>query len=219
MKYSTAIRRVELMAIAAVVVAGCAAGSGSPAPVGPELSTTATSAAMSPHDVTTSTVTSSTAASIQTVTVPSQWPCEVDVASPPPIRDDQVGNGLYCFGEDAVIVLIPRDVPSEVEDPIKWAIEDLVYGGLTDEERTRGYVTAFTERSAGAVLSVRLAGSTLRVDLDTSVERETAFFTLAGGVEAPIVATGLQFPEVEAVELLVSGVPYCEVVPDLSCEE
>ncbi len=42
------------------------------------------------------------------------------------------------------------------------------------------------------------------------------FFTVAGGIDVPIVQTGLQFAGVDTVELRIAGERYCDVVPDLT---
>ena len=56
---------------------------------------------------------------------------------------------MYCFGEDALVGLVPRSVPPEVENEIRWALEQLIDNGPTPEERAQGYFSVFTDISEG----------------------------------------------------------------------
>ncbi|MFQ5523676.1 MAG: hypothetical protein ACE5F5_08870 [Acidimicrobiia bacterium] len=129
-----------------------------------------------------------------------------------------MGVAVYCFGEDAFAILLPREVPPDVEDPIDWAMRLLVAGGgLSENERADGYFSVFTSVSADAFIGVRLSGSNLTVELDDVVQQETGFFTIAGGIWELVNQTGLQFSGVDRVVLLIGGIEYCDLVPDIEC--
>ncbi len=183
-----------------------------------DTSNEASSSTFRPTASTTTTVASPTTPLAPTsTTTTADLPCVAEVERTPDLAEDEVGIALYCFGEDALVGLVPRSVPPGVEDEIQWTLAQLIDNGATPEERAEGYFSVFTDISMGALLDVLTEGDTLVVNLDPAVQNETGFFTLAGGVWALVSATGLQFPGISEVVVLVGGVEYCEVVDDLAC--
>ena len=170
------------------------------------------------YTVASTTTAATTTTRVATTGGSSKSRCETTPRPTSSFEEGFVGVAVYCFGEDAFVVLLPREVPPDVEDPIDWAMRLVVAGGgLSEEERADGYFSVFTSISADAYKGVRLSGSDLIVELDDVVQRETGFFTIAGGIWELVNQTGLQFPGVERVVLLIDGIEYCDLVPDLEC--
>ncbi len=214
--FSTSIRRLTAATASVALLAACATdtvASTTTALLPPSPAAATPAVPEGTLDATTTTSATTTTNSV----APVQMACVDEVIGVQAFAEDEIGVAFYCFGDDALIGLVPRTVPQDVENPIRWAYEQLVDIGPTAAEREAGYFSTFSIISEGALNDVHLDGSTLIVDLAPIVENETGFFTTSGGIWALVSATGLQFPQVETVELHINGVRYCEFVDDLNC--
>lgn len=159
--------------------------SGTPGPSSTAAATTTTIGASS--------TTSTTSQSVTTSTQPPSGPT-VQVA--------------FSFASDeceGAVAIVDR-VIADGDDPLVSAFEFLV-AGPTSGEKTDGYSSWFSAKTAGTVRSVELHDGLLVVDFDNFIETIANAGTSCGSVSllAELNGTAFQFADVDAVTYEIEG--------------